>query len=66
MDSTFDNSKKQQLAFVIRYLNEDSGEINERLINSKECNNTSSEKLFNIFEKICNDNSSNWNDYNII
>ncbi|XP_025205943.1 zinc finger MYM-type protein 1-like [Melanaphis sacchari] len=37
MDSTFDNSRKEQLSFVIRYLNEDSGEINERLINLKEC-----------------------------
>ncbi|KAL4141396.1 hypothetical protein QTP88_004043 [Uroleucon formosanum] len=63
MDGTFDNSRKEQLAFVIRYLNEDSGEINERLINLKECNNTSSEQLFNIFEKICNENSLNWKDY---
>lgn len=60
MVSTFDNSRKEQLSFVIRYLNEDSGEINERLINLKECSNTSSEQLFNIFEKI---NSLNWSDY---
>ncbi|KAL4083995.1 hypothetical protein QTP88_029311 [Uroleucon formosanum] len=63
MDGTFDNSRKEQLAFVIRYLIEDSGEINGRLINLKECNNTSSEQLFNIFEKICNENSLNWKDY---
>jgi len=63
MDSTFDNSRKEQLSFVIRYLNENSGKINERLINLKECSNTSSEQLFNIFENICNDSSLNWNDY---
>lgn len=29
MDITFNNSRKEQLSFVIRYLNEDGGEIDE-------------------------------------
>lgn len=50
MDSTFDNSKKIQLSFVIKYLNEDRVEINVRLINMKECADTSAEHMFNIFQ----------------
>lgn len=62
IDSTFDTSRKEQLSFVIRYLNADS-EINERLINMKECANTSAEHMFEIFEQVCDRNFLNWRNY---
>jgi len=55
MDTTFDNSKKEQLSFFLRYISE-SGIINERLFSIKECSNTTGQHLFTVFEKNCDEN----------
>lgn len=50
MDTTFDNSKREQLSFVLRYISSETGVINERLICMQECANTyiCSEYVFSI------------------
>lgn len=53
MDSTFDNSRKEQLSFVVRYINEETAEVHKRLISMKECAKTTEQHMFNIFEQIC-------------
>lgn len=62
MDTTFDNSKKEQLSFVLRYINE-AGIVNERLLTMKECSNTTGQYLFTVFEKICDENGLDWKHY---
>lgn len=63
IDTTFDNSKKEQLSSVLWYINNESGEVNERLISMKECTNTSAENLFLIFQQICDKNGLQWQQY---
>lgn len=36
LDRTFDNSRKEQFSFVIRYFNEETTKVQERLISMKE------------------------------
>lgn len=62
IDATFDNSKKEQLSFVVRYVNE-TGIVYERLLSMKECSNTTGQYMFSVFEKICDENDLNWKFY---
>jgi len=60
MDTTFDLSKKEQLCFVVRYVDSQAGVVHERLIGLKECPNTKSETLFEKFQAVCKENDLNW------
>ncbi|XP_022175063.1 zinc finger MYM-type protein 1-like [Myzus persicae] len=62
IDTTFDISKKEQLAFIIRYVNFEKTipVINERLLALKESSITSGINLFTIFQEICAENGLNW------
>jgi len=62
IDTTFDISRKEQLAFIIRYVNFEKLEpvINERLLALKESSLTSGKNLFIIFKDICAENGLNW------
>lgn len=61
IDTTFDISKKEQLAFIIRYVNFEKTipVINERLLALKESSVTSGINLFTIFQEICAENGLN-------
>lgn len=63
LDSTFDNSRKEQLSFVIRYIHDETAEAHERLISMKECANTSAQNIFEIVEQICAIYSLDWKQY---
>lgn len=62
IDTTFYISRKEQLAFIIRYVNLEKLEpvINERLLALKESSLTSGKNLFIIFKEICAENGLNW------
>ncbi|XP_022181578.1 zinc finger MYM-type protein 1-like [Myzus persicae] len=62
IDTTFDSSKREQLAFVVRYVSFSNKipEIQERLISLKESSLTTGQRLFEIFKDICNERELNW------
>lgn len=60
MDTTFDNSKREQLSFVLRYISSETGVINERLICMQECANITAQNMFLVFKSICDKNSLQW------
>ncbi|KAL4091761.1 hypothetical protein QTP88_026403 [Uroleucon formosanum] len=53
IDSTFDASRKEQVAFVIRY----------HLIAVKESSNTSGSELFTLFQLVCSERNLDWKNY---
>lgn len=59
MDSTFDLSRKEQISFIVRYINS-NGKICERLLALKDSAITTSIQMFNVFENICNELSLDW------
>jgi hypothetical protein len=59
MNTTFDNSKKGQLSFVLRYINIDVLR-NYILLTMKECSKTTDQHLFSVFENIYDENGLNW------
>jgi len=59
MDSTFDLSRKEQLSFIVRYINYD-GNICERLLALKESAITTSVQIFDVFQNICTELSLDW------
>lgn len=65
IDTTFDSSKREQLAFVVRYVCISNGvpKIQERLLALKESSLTTGRKLFEIFEVICNEMNLYWKSY---
>jgi len=60
IDSTFDASRKEQVSFVIKYVDEISGQIHERLLAIKESLVTTGKDLFELFLTVMNYNSLNW------
>lgn len=60
IDSTFDLSRKEQVSFVVRYVNLAVGNVFERLISLKESAVTTGLELFNIFNQIFADLSIDW------
>lgn len=60
MDTTFDNSKREQLSFVIRYKSSETDVINERLICMQECANTTAQNMFLVFKSICDKSNLQW------
>jgi len=60
LDTTFDLSKKEQLSLVIRYINQDNGNVCERLIAIRETVLTSGQHLLTMFNDICSGMNLNW------
>jgi len=62
IDTTFDSSKREQLAFIVRYVSfkETSPVICERLLALKESSLTTGHQLFSIFQDICLENELDW------
>jgi len=62
IDTTFDSSKREQLAFVVRYVSFSNKipEIQERLIALKESSLTTGQRLFEIFKDVFNERELNW------
>lgn len=60
MDTTFDNSKREELSFVIRYKSSETDVINERLICMQECANTTAQNMFLVFKSICDKSNLQW------
>jgi len=52
IDSTFDSSRKEQISFIVRYANDNSGTVYERLIALKESDKTTGKVLFKTFEDV--------------
>ncbi|KAE9523787.1 hypothetical protein AGLY_015847 [Aphis glycines] len=59
MDSIFDLSRKEQISFIVRYINND-GNICERLLALKESAITTSVQIFYVFQNICTELSLDW------
>jgi len=53
IDSTFDTSHKKQVYFIIRYIDEDTRTIQEKLIRLGDTPKTTGNNLFQIFKKAC-------------
>ncbi|KAL4097745.1 hypothetical protein QTP88_022467 [Uroleucon formosanum] len=64
IDTTFDASRREQLAFIIRYVCYNDHVpvpvIRERLLSLKESSSTSGKHLFLIFQDICSENALDW------
>lgn len=60
IDSTFDASRKKQVAFVIRYVHNKTSIISWRLIAVKESSNTSGRNLFSLFQLVCSERNLDW------
>lgn len=62
IDTTFDSSKREQLAFIVRYVSfkETSPVICERLLALKESSLNTGRQLFSIFQDICLENELYW------
>lgn len=62
IDTTFDASRREQLAFIIRYVcyNDHVPVIRERLLSLKESSSTTGKHLFLIFQDICSENALDW------
>ncbi|KAF0687756.1 zinc finger MYM-type protein 1-like isoform X1 [Aphis craccivora] len=52
IDSTFDSSRKEQIVFIVRYANDNSGTVYECLSAIKESDKTTGEVLFKTFEDV--------------
>lgn len=63
IDSTFDLYGKEQISFVVRYVNSTAGTVSERLIALRESSVTTGLQLFTIFEKLYVDLSIHWEQY---
>eukprot|EP00102_Acyrthosiphon_pisum_P012922 XP_008182269.1 PREDICTED: zinc finger MYM-type protein 1-like [Acyrthosiphon pisum] len=59
IDTTTDNAKIDQLAFVIRYCSDD-GEVFERLVGIDEVNDSSGKGMFDVFCELCERYGLNW------
>lgn len=62
VDSTFDISRREQVSFIVRYV-ETSGKINERLLAMKDSEETTGQALFNLFSKVMDSHNIDWKSY---
>ncbi|XP_060854883.1 zinc finger MYM-type protein 1-like [Metopolophium dirhodum] len=62
IDTTFDYSRREQLAFIIRYVSFEgpSPVIKERLLSLKESPQAKGSQLFSLFQDICLENNLKW------
>jgi len=63
MDETFDASRKEQVSCIIRYVNEETGLVNERLVALKVSANTTGEELFKVLLDIFKELNLDWRSY---
>lgn len=63
IDGTFDISRKEQISFVIRYINEEEFKVEERLLALRESSSTQGCDLANIFFEVCNKHQIDWKKY---
>lgn len=63
IDGTFDISRKEQISFVIRYINEEEFKVEERLLALRESSSTQGCDLANIFYEVCNKHQIDWKKY---
>lgn len=62
IDSTFDASRREQVSFVIRYVDDTFGLIHERVIAIKESPITTGKDLYSLFVAIMEKEKLNWKD----
>lgn len=60
LDSTFDISRKEQVSFIVRYADETTGIVMERLLALKESPCTTGIHLFELFENVFNSRNLEW------
>jgi len=60
VDSTFDASRKEQVSFVIRYVDELLGDVFERVVAVKESPATSGQDLYELFKSIMEKKNFHW------
>lgn len=60
LDTSFDISHKDQLSFVVRYVDETTGCVQERFLAVKSTHSTSGQNLIAMFEEICQNNNLSW------
>lgn len=60
IDSTFDASRQEQVSFVIRYVDDKSGLVYERIIGIKESPNTTGKDLYSLYVTIMEKENLNW------
>ncbi|XP_060855359.1 zinc finger MYM-type protein 1-like [Metopolophium dirhodum] len=63
VDSTFDVSHKEQVSFIIRYVDETDGKVMERLIALKESPHTTGTVLAELFDNVFKQNNIEWKKY---
>lgn len=63
IDSTFDVSRKEQVSFIIRYVDEENECINERLLALRESPSTRGKDLVKMFDEICLEHKLDWKTY---
>lgn len=63
LDTTFDVSRKEQLSFIVRYIDQKSGSIYERLIAVLETPITTGRELMNIFKQTCDSLNLDWKNH---
>lgn len=62
IDSTFDASRREQVSFVIRYVDDKFGLIHERVIAIKESPITTGKDMYSLFVAIMEKEKLNWKD----
>lgn len=60
IDSIFDFSRKEQTSFIVRYVDENTGQVYERLLAIAECAHTTGIDLFELFKKVMSKSNLNW------
>lgn len=60
MDTSFDISRKEQLLFVVRYVDENSGYVQERFLTMKSIPSNSGQNRMIVFEKHVKKNNLQW------
>jgi len=60
LDTSFDISRKDQLSFVVRYVTETTGCVQERFLAMRSTHSTTGQSLMSVFEDICQINKLLW------
>jgi len=60
IDSIFEASKKEQVSFIVRYINDNTGYVYERLLKVKESPCTSGADLFELFSNVMKFENLDW------
>lgn len=63
IDTTFDISRKEQVSFIVRYVDESLVKVYERLIAMKNSPSTTGRDLATLFKEMCEENKLDWKKY---